>query len=72
MAIIFFGELIGIPTMKESSTEFLSCWVKRDLFKLRVEVPYLLPQRRWLFVGYALISGLYSYTLAVYRGTPFL
>jgi len=55
------GELIGIPTIKESSTEYLSCRVKRDLFKLRVEVPYLLPQRRWLFVGYALISGLYSY-----------
>jgi putative peptide zinc metalloprotease protein len=56
-----FGELIGIPTIKESSTEYLSSWTKRRVFKLSVEVPYLRPQRRWLFVSYALISGLYSY-----------
>jgi len=56
-----FGELIGVPTIKESSTEYLSSWVKRNLFRLPVEVPYLRPQRRGLFVGYALISGLYSY-----------
>ena len=56
-----FGELIGIPTIKESSTEYLSSWMKRNVFQLSVEVPYLRPRRRWLFVGYALISGLYSY-----------
>jgi putative peptide zinc metalloprotease protein len=58
-----FGELIGIPTIKENSTEFLSSWTKRNLFKLSVEVPYLHPRRRWLFVSYALISGLYSYVV---------
>ncbi len=58
-----FGELIGIPTIKESSTEYLSSWTKRNLFRLSVEVPYLRPQRRWLFVSYALISGLYSYVV---------
>lgn len=58
-----FGELIGIPTIKESSTEYLSSWTKRRLFKLSVEVPYLRPRRRWLFVSYALISGLYSYVV---------
>jgi putative peptide zinc metalloprotease protein len=56
-----FGELIGVSTIKESSTEYLSSWIKRGVFRLSVEVPYLRPQRRWLFVGYALISGLYSY-----------
>ncbi len=56
-----FGELIGIPTIKESSTEYLSSWVKHNLFRLPVEVPYLRRQRRWLFVGYAIISGAYSY-----------
>lgn len=56
-----FGELIGIPTIKESSTEYLSWWVKHNLFRLPVEVPYLRRQRRWLFVSYATISGAYSY-----------
>ncbi|MGH9528651.1 MAG: HlyD family efflux transporter periplasmic adaptor subunit [Terriglobales bacterium] len=56
-----FGELIGIPTIKESSTDYLSSWVKRNLFRLPVEVPYLRRQRRWLFVSYAIISGAYSY-----------
>jgi putative peptide zinc metalloprotease protein len=58
-----FGELIGTPTIKESSTEFLSSWVKRNVFRLPVDVPYLRPRRRWLFVGYALLSGLYSYLI---------
>jgi len=58
-----FGELVGVPAMKESSTEYLSSWIKCHVFHLPVEVPYLRPHRRWLFVGYALISGLYSYVL---------
>ena len=58
-----FGELIGIPTIKESSTEYLSSWVKRNLLGLPVDVPYLRPRRRWLFVGYATVSGLYSYVV---------
>jgi putative peptide zinc metalloprotease protein len=64
-----FGELIGIPTIKESSTEYLSSWFKRHVFRLPVEVPYLRRSRRGLFVGYALISGAYSYVvlLAVIR-----
>lgn len=58
-----FGELIGVPTIKESSTEYIASWVKRNVFKLPVDVPYLRPRRRWLSVGYALISGLYSYVV---------
>ena len=58
-----FGELVGVPAMKESSTEYLSSWVRRHIFRLPVEVPYLRPARRWLFAGYAVISGLYSYAL---------
>ncbi len=57
------GEIIGLPTLKEDSTEFLSSWLKRSIFRLPVDVPYLRPRRRWFFVGYALLSGLYSYTL---------
>jgi len=58
-----FGELVGSPTIKENSTEHLSNWVKRNVFRLPVDVPYLRPRRRWLFVSYALLSGLYSYVV---------
>ena len=58
-----FGELVGVPTIKENSTEYLSSWVKRHVFRLPVDVPYLRPRRRELFVGYALMSGLYSYVV---------
>jgi putative peptide zinc metalloprotease protein len=58
-----FGELVGVPAMKESSTEYLSNWVKRNLARLPVQVPYQRPLRRWLFVVYAVLSGLYSYAL---------
>jgi putative peptide zinc metalloprotease protein len=57
------GELVGDSTLKESSTEYLSSWVKRNLFGMPVEVPYLRPRRRWLLAGYAIISGLYSYLI---------
>jgi len=56
-----FGELVGIPTLKENSTEFLSGWVKRNVFRLPVEVPYHSRRRRWLFAVYGVASGLYSY-----------
>jgi putative peptide zinc metalloprotease protein len=58
-----FGELVGVPTLKENSTEYVSSWVKCNLFRMPVEIPYLRPRRRWLFAGYALLSGLYSYLI---------
>ncbi|MGA8271726.1 MAG: HlyD family efflux transporter periplasmic adaptor subunit [Candidatus Sulfotelmatobacter sp.] len=58
-----FGELIGIPTIKEDSTDYLSNWVKRHVFRLPVDVPYLRRRRRALFVVYGLLSGLYSYVI---------
>ena len=58
-----FGELIGISTLKESSTEYISSWIKRSLLRLPVDVPYLSPRRRWLFAIYAVLSGLYSYVV---------
>ncbi len=57
------GELVGIPTIKENSTEYLSSWVKRNLFRLPVDVPYYSARRKVLFSIYAILSGLYSYTL---------
>jgi putative peptide zinc metalloprotease protein len=57
------GELIGIPTLKENATEYLSTWVKRKVFHLPVDVPYYSRRRRVFFAMYALLSGMYSYTL---------
>lgn len=57
------GELVGIPTIKENSTEYLTTWVKRNLFRLPVDVPHFSAHRRVMFAIYALLSGLYSYTL---------
>jgi putative peptide zinc metalloprotease protein len=58
-----FGELVGVTSLKENSTEYLSSWVKRNLFRMPVEVPYVRARRRWLFAGYAVLSGLYSYII---------
>jgi putative peptide zinc metalloprotease protein len=57
------GELIGISTIKENSTEYLSTWVKRNVFHLPVDVPHYSVRRRMGFAIYALLSGLYSYML---------
>ena len=56
-------EVLGLGELKEDSTAYLSAWLKRNVWKLPVEVPYV--QRRWRlgYVVYALLSGLYSYTV---------
>lgn len=59
----FFSELIGIADIKEKSTSYLSSWVKRNIFRLPVEVDWVAPRRRWLYVPYAIVSGAYSYML---------
>jgi putative peptide zinc metalloprotease protein len=56
-------EIIGIPDLKEVSTVYVSAWVKRHIWDLPVEVPYVPKRRRLGFVFYALLSGLYSYTV---------
>jgi putative peptide zinc metalloprotease protein len=56
-------EILGIVDLKEASTAYLSAWVKRNIWHLPVEVPYV-PKRRRLGYGiYAILSGLYSYSL---------
>jgi len=57
------GELLGIPTVKENSTEYLTTWIKRNVFRMPVEVPYFSARRRGLFAIYGLLSGMYSYLL---------
>jgi putative peptide zinc metalloprotease protein len=54
-------EIIGIAELKEDSTAYLSAWVKRHIWRLPVEVPYVPKRRRPGFAIYALLSGAYSY-----------
>ncbi len=58
-----FTELIGISDIKEKSTSYVSSWVKRHIWRLPVEVDYVPPRRRPLYISYALLSGAYSYML---------
>jgi putative peptide zinc metalloprotease protein len=56
-------EIVGIVDLKEASTAYVSCWVKRHVWRLPVEVPYVPRRRRLGFTIYALLSGIYSYTV---------
>jgi putative peptide zinc metalloprotease protein len=56
-------DIIGILDLKENSTAYVSAWVKRHVWRLPVEVPYVPKRRRLGFAVYAIASGLYSYTV---------
>jgi len=56
-------ETLGIADLKEDSTAYVSAWVKRHVWRLPVDVPYVPKRRRLGFAVYALLSGLYSYTV---------
>jgi putative peptide zinc metalloprotease protein len=56
-------EIIGIPDLKEGSTAYVAAWVKKHIWRLPVEVPYVPKRRRPGFVLYALTSGIYSYVV---------
>jgi putative peptide zinc metalloprotease protein len=56
-------DIIGILDLKENSTAYVSAWVKKYVWRLPVEVPYVPKQRRLGFAVYAISSGLYSYTV---------
>jgi len=56
-------ELTGIIGLKEDSTAFVGSWIKKNVFRLPVEVEFVPRRRRLLFAAYSLFSGFYSYTL---------
>lgn len=56
-------DIIGILDLKENSTAYVSAWVKKHIWRLPVEVPYVPKRRRLGFALYATASGLYSYTV---------
>ncbi len=57
------AELVGISELKERSTGFVAGWVKKHIFRLPVDLEYVPFRRRFLYVPYALLSGVYSYLL---------
>jgi putative peptide zinc metalloprotease protein len=56
-------DVIGILELKENSTAYVSAWVKKHIWRLPVEVPYVPKRRRLGFAFYAIASGLYSYAV---------
>jgi len=56
-------EIIGVEDLKEQSTLYVTSWVKKHIWRLPVEVPYVPKRRRPGFAVYAILSGLYSYTV---------
>jgi putative peptide zinc metalloprotease protein len=56
-------DVIGILDLKENSTAYVSAWVKKHIWRLPVQVPYVPQRRRLGFAFYAIASGLYSYTV---------
>jgi putative peptide zinc metalloprotease protein len=59
----FFTELIDVREIKERSTAYVGNWVKKHIWRLPVEVEFVPRRLRWLFVPYAILSGIYSYLL---------
>ena len=60
---LIFSELVAEPSLKEDSTEYLSGLVRKRIFRLPVEVPYVPRRKRAFFAIYGVLSGLYSYVL---------
>jgi putative peptide zinc metalloprotease protein len=60
---LIFSELVHEPSLKESSTAYLSGWARKHIFRLPSEVPYVPRRKRPFFVIYGILSGLYSYSL---------
>jgi len=54
-------DIVGIDSLKEDSTAYTSALVKKHIWGLPVDIPYVPKPRRWWFVVYALVSGAYSY-----------
>ena len=60
---LIFSELVAEPSLKETTTAYLSASVRKYLFRLPVEVPYVPRRKRPLYVVYGVLSGVYSYSL---------
>ena len=57
------SEVLGLTDLKENSTAYVSAWVKKHIWRLPVDVPYVAKHWRLGYALYALLSGAYSYTV---------
>jgi putative peptide zinc metalloprotease protein len=60
---LMFSEFIGEPSLKETSTAYLTAWTRKHIFRFPTEVPYVPRRKRPFYIVYAILSGLYSYSL---------
>lgn len=60
---LIFSELVAEPSLKETSTAYLTAWTRKRIFHLPAEVPYVPRRKRPFYVVYGILSGLYSYSL---------
>ena len=58
-----FSEMLEISELKENSTEFITSWVKKRIFRLPVSVPYVPWRRQMVYVPYSILSAAYSYVM---------
>ena len=57
-----FCELIGIPDLMEKSRIYASNWL-RSVLGLPCQLDYLRPGRKFFYIAYATLTGIYSYVL---------
>jgi putative peptide zinc metalloprotease protein len=58
-----FTELLDMPELKENATIYVNNWVKKNIWHLPVDVPYVTWRRWLLYVPYTMASSFYSYGL---------
>jgi putative peptide zinc metalloprotease protein len=60
---LIFSDVVREPDLKEKSTAYLSGLVRRNIFRLPVEVEFVPRRRRVFYIIYAILSGIYGYLL---------
>jgi putative peptide zinc metalloprotease protein len=60
---LIFSELVQEPSLKETSTAYLSSLIRKKILRLPVEVGFVPRRRRVFYVVYAILSGMYGYLL---------
>jgi len=61
-----FCELFRFWDLKGLSSSYLSAWVRKNIFRMPATVPALPPLRRIGFALYAMLSGVYCYSLMLF------
>lgn len=60
-----FSELLAESELYEGSAVYVTSWIKKNVLRLPVEVEYLTPRRRILYLVYGLTAILYGLSIIV-------